>query len=247
MKRILILATVIVLVTGAGIAIAQVGGDGAIYACADDKDGSLRLVAGPNDCERKEAPVFWNQQGVPGEPGQDGTDGADGADGVNGNLVLAGQMCAEEGASVIGFNADGDIICQVGGATTTTTTTTTQPPNYFDLNGEWTVTVSDEHACGDVAPSVGSAINVDHGDEPFLIWWETSEGSWHFEANGFPITDDDVIGAGGWIVDPYDQFFEADMGADRMFFSTDEQIYVNAMFAWGDPSCIGTIDFTATR
>ena len=244
MRRYLILAAVIVLVMGAGIAVAQVGDDGVIYACANENKGDLRLADNPDECTKKEVSVSWNQQGVPGNDGADGLPGLPGADG---NLALADQICVEDGASVIGFDAEGDIICQVGGATTTTTTTTTLPPDYFDLNGEWTVTVSDQHACGDVAPSVGATINVEHGGEPFLISWETSAGSWRFEANGVQIADDDVIGAGGWIFDPSDQHFEADMGADRMVFSTEEQIYVNSMFEWGDPACIGVIDFTATR
>jgi hypothetical protein len=254
MRRYLVMATVIGLVMGAGIAIAQVSDDGVIHACANDKDGTLRLVDGPDDCgDKKEVPVFWNQQGLQGEPGQDGVDGADGVDGLpgppgaDGNLALANQVCEEDGASVIGFNADGDIICQVGGATTTTTTTTTQPPDYFDLNGEWTVTASQQHDCGDVAPSVGSTISVNHGDEPFEIWWQTSvAGSWHFETYGLPITDDDVIGASGVLYDPSDQPFDAEMGADRIY-SADEQIYVVTELYWGDPGCTGTIDFTATR
>jgi len=122
MRRYLILATVIVLVMGAGIAIAQVGDDGVIYACAEEKSGELRLVGSPGDCEKKEVSVSWNQQGVPGLDGTDGTDGADG------NIALANQVCEEDGASVIGFDADGEIVCQFGGATTTTTTTTTEPP-----------------------------------------------------------------------------------------------------------------------
>ena len=111
MRRILILATVIVLVMGAGIAIAQVGDDGVIYACAEEKSGELRLVGNPDDCEKKEVSVSWNQQG---------------------SLALANQVCEQDGASVIGFDAAGDIICQVGGATTTTTTTTTEPPTPTD-------------------------------------------------------------------------------------------------------------------
>jgi hypothetical protein len=111
MRRILILATVIVLVMGAGIAIAQVGDDGVIYACAEEKSGELRLVGNPDDCEKKEVSVSWNQQG---------------------SLALANQVCGQDGASVIGFDAAGDIICQVGGATTTTTTTTTEPPTPTD-------------------------------------------------------------------------------------------------------------------
>jgi hypothetical protein len=125
MKRYLILAIVIGLVMGAGIAIAQVGDDGVIYACARGHRGNLRLVDGPDDCGRWETSVSWNQQGVQGDRGTDGTDGTDGADG---NIALAGQVCTEDGASVIGFDDDGDIICQVGGATTTTTTTTTTTP-----------------------------------------------------------------------------------------------------------------------
>ena len=68
--------------------------------------------------------MSWNQQGLPGLR----TDGTDGA----ANIALANQVCEEDGASVIGFDADGDIVCQVGGATTTTTTTTTEPPIASD-------------------------------------------------------------------------------------------------------------------
>lgn len=242
MRRYLIMAVVIVLVMGAGIAIAQVGDDGVIHACARNLTGALRIVDDPDDCRRWETPVSWNQQGIPGVDGQDGVDGADGT------VAIAGQVCTEDGASVIGFDESGDIICQVGGATTTTTTTTTLPPNYFDLNGDWTVTeVSQQHACGDVAPSEGSTISVNHGDEPFQIWWQTSvHGSWLFEAYGLPITDEDVIGASGHLYDPQRQPFEAMMGADRIY-AAEEQIYVTAEFFWGDPGCTGTIDFTATR
>jgi len=128
MKRYLILAVVIGLVMGAGVAIAQVGDDGVIYACARGHRGSLRLVDGPDDCGRWETSVSWNQQGIQGERGADGIDGTDGTNGVDGNLALAGQVCTENGASVIGFDDDGNIICRVGGATTTTTATTTTAP-----------------------------------------------------------------------------------------------------------------------
>jgi PKD repeat protein len=82
MRRYLIVAVVIGLVFGAGIAVAQVGDGGVIYACADGKDGGMRLVVGPDDCDsKKEVSVFWNQQGIPGVDGQAGADGSPGENG----------------------------------------------------------------------------------------------------------------------------------------------------------------------
>jgi hypothetical protein len=75
MRRYFIIAIVVGLVMTAGIAVAQVGNDGVIQACADIKDGDLRLVDAANDCEKKEVPVAWNQVGPQGEQGIDGIDG----------------------------------------------------------------------------------------------------------------------------------------------------------------------------
>jgi hypothetical protein len=84
MRRYFIVAIVVGLVMTAGIAVAQVSDDGVIHACADTKDGDLRLVDTGNDCTKKEVAVSWNQEGPKGSPGTDGIDGIDGIDGVDG-------------------------------------------------------------------------------------------------------------------------------------------------------------------
>jgi hypothetical protein len=84
MRGYFIVGIIIGLVMTAGIAIAQVGDDGVIYACADEKGGDLRLVDAADDCKKKEVSVSWNQEGPQGEPGIDGVDGTGGTNGTNG-------------------------------------------------------------------------------------------------------------------------------------------------------------------
>jgi len=72
MRRYVILVIVVGLVLTAGIAVAQVSDDGVIYACADTKDGDLRIVDTEGDCAKKEVPVSWDQEGPQGTPGVDG-------------------------------------------------------------------------------------------------------------------------------------------------------------------------------
>jgi hypothetical protein len=84
MKRYFVVAIVVGLVMTAGIAVAQVGDDGVVDACADTKGGDLRLVDTADDCTKKEVFVSWNQEGPLGSPGIDGIDGIDGKDGVDG-------------------------------------------------------------------------------------------------------------------------------------------------------------------
>lgn len=91
MRRYIILGIVVVMVVAAGIAVAQVGDDGIIYACASEKDGTLRLIDSSEDCGKKETPIFWNAEGPPGPAGADGVDGVDGADGADaqvGEIVM---------------------------------------------------------------------------------------------------------------------------------------------------------------
>lgn len=52
MKRYLIIATVIVMIVGAGVAIAGVDDDGGVInACAKNNNGQLRIVDSPEDCK----------------------------------------------------------------------------------------------------------------------------------------------------------------------------------------------------
>jgi hypothetical protein len=78
MRRYFVIAIVVGLVMTAGIALAQVGDDGVVYACADAKDGDLRLVDTADDCRKKEVSMSWNQEGPQGVPGVNGIDGIDG-------------------------------------------------------------------------------------------------------------------------------------------------------------------------
>lgn len=55
-----------------------------IHACADNKDGQLRLVVDPGACERKETPVEWDVQGPIGPVGPAGPAGPQGAQGPAG-------------------------------------------------------------------------------------------------------------------------------------------------------------------
>lgn len=84
MKSYLIVATVIVMVVGAGIAAADVDDD-IVNACARINNGQLRIVEGPDDCLNSEYPVLWNvegpqgpqgEQGIPGDPGPRGPEGS---------------------------------------------------------------------------------------------------------------------------------------------------------------------------
>jgi len=67
--RYLILAIAVLLTVGAGIAVADPGDDGTVInACAMDNNGQLRIVDGPDDCNKSEYLVSWNIQGDPGLP-----------------------------------------------------------------------------------------------------------------------------------------------------------------------------------
>jgi hypothetical protein len=77
-ETVLVVAIVVGLVMTASIAVAQVSDGGGMYACADAKDGDLRLVDTADDCTKKEVAVSWNQEGPQGAPGIDGVDGIDG-------------------------------------------------------------------------------------------------------------------------------------------------------------------------
>jgi hypothetical protein len=54
------------------LALAQ--GENIINVCVA-KDGSMRVVAGEEQCKSKETPLSWNKQGEPGEQGEPGPAG----------------------------------------------------------------------------------------------------------------------------------------------------------------------------
>lgn len=107
MRRFIIVGIVVVMVVAAGVAVAQVGDDGVLYACASNKDGALRLISSSESCDKKETPVSWNAEGPQGLAGIDGTDGVDGADAQVGEIVMTSSgnawLAHGENASVTPF------------------------------------------------------------------------------------------------------------------------------------------------
>jgi len=56
-----------------------------IHGCVNLKNGNLRIVSGPEECNTKnETHIFWNQTGSQGEPGQPGDPGPIGPQGLPG-------------------------------------------------------------------------------------------------------------------------------------------------------------------
>lgn len=71
-----------------------------IYACVT-KEGSVRIVGSPFDCDRmSETSLEWNQQGPRGDPGPEGPQGQPGPAGVIGSLDdMVGIPCGANGLS----------------------------------------------------------------------------------------------------------------------------------------------------
>ena len=90
-------ALVIVLITAflASTIIPATAGD-LINACVHKRTGTLRIVSGPGQCGRAEAPLSWNQtgpsgvQGPAGPPGPQGERGPAGPPGPQGEQGPAG-------------------------------------------------------------------------------------------------------------------------------------------------------------
>jgi hypothetical protein len=139
--RVLVVAVVLLAVTGGAAAahLAGVpgipGADGTIQGCyVTPGEHGLRLVANASDCKRNETAISWNQTGPTGPQGATGPTGATGAKGATGATGPAGATGATgpagatgatgppgpnnaagtscpTGTQVIGFNANGTIIC----------------------------------------------------------------------------------------------------------------------------------------
>lgn len=75
-------------------AVSYAGSDGALSACAADRDGQLRLVAPGTACRNGETAVGWAQrgpQGEQGEPGLQGEQGFPGEPGPQGEQGFTGE------------------------------------------------------------------------------------------------------------------------------------------------------------
>jgi hypothetical protein len=180
-------------------------------------------------------------KGDKGEQGPQGEQGQPGEDGADGNLLLAGQTCAEAGAAVVGFDANGNIICQVLG-----TTTTTQPANNWDLSGDWIVTnrfFEGSPGCYDFGPAYGAAVTVQHdlGTGNFEISWESVDGPVPVQAVGWMLTEDDQVSEVPVEISPGNGVFFIDQSAFVSFSRTVDSVeYLGLIADVVTPSC-GTI------
>ena len=97
----ILIAFVLGLIAGqVGVALAH-GGDGSIIHACVNKAGNLKIVGADEICSNGWTPLDWNAQGPAGRDGRDAVSS------------LAGQAC-DEGAFVVGFDSDGDILCSDG-------------------------------------------------------------------------------------------------------------------------------------
>jgi len=104
MKKYRIIAILLVaLVMGAigaawAVASQQPEGD-VIYAAVNSKNGSMRIVPGPDvELKKSEYLLQWNQVGPTGPVGEDGEDGTDGVDGKDGvSIVWLGPLATAPG------------------------------------------------------------------------------------------------------------------------------------------------------
>jgi hypothetical protein len=67
-----------------GVAIAQTSSPAVITACVSDSNGSVRIVAGADECRSNETDLTWNQQGLQGVQGPQGEAGPQGLQGPQG-------------------------------------------------------------------------------------------------------------------------------------------------------------------
>lgn len=92
---------IVLLAGGVAFAVGTIpGSDGVIHGCYNNRTGALRVIdPASTSCADKESPIFWNQEGAPGDDGTDGTNG-----------IPVSQTCPE-GDYVSGIAADGSLTC----------------------------------------------------------------------------------------------------------------------------------------
>lgn len=83
-KRALIGAGVLVTLISAGVAVTFADTGGVIFACVNNVNGSVRIVAAQVSCKPDETPVHWNVIGPQGPPGPQGPAGPAGPQGPPG-------------------------------------------------------------------------------------------------------------------------------------------------------------------
>jgi hypothetical protein len=94
MRRLAVAVGAVAVLMVGGVTFAQATGDDPIYACVNNGDGSVRVVASADTpCPKNFSPLQWSQQGpqgLPGEPGQQGERGEQGEQGVPGEPGSSG-------------------------------------------------------------------------------------------------------------------------------------------------------------
>jgi hypothetical protein len=123
-----IIGLVLSLAVLGGVAAAQTTAPSTVVACVHKTTGNLRVVGSANDCKTQETALEWSRngggvgpEGPEGPAGPEGPEGPEGPQGPPG-ISVAGQRCPA-GQFVVGFEADGDLICEAvgdGGGETTT-------------------------------------------------------------------------------------------------------------------------------
>jgi hypothetical protein len=122
-----LLITVVVLATTAGVAMATravssiVGPDGTIHGCYKVQNGQLRVLSAGQACGPSELAIEWSKsgprgatgaagatgaQGAKGDKGDAGTPGRDGTDGIDGAAGLSGAPCLPTNPACIGAKGD---------------------------------------------------------------------------------------------------------------------------------------------
>ncbi|HEU4866826.1 MAG TPA: putative metal-binding motif-containing protein [Actinomycetota bacterium] len=121
-----IIGLVLSLAVLGGVAGAQTTAPSNIVACVHKTTGNLRVVGSADDCRSQETALEWSREGGAsvGPEGPEGPAGPEGPEGPQGppGISVAGQRCPA-GQFVVGFEADGDLICEAaggGGGVTTT-------------------------------------------------------------------------------------------------------------------------------
>ena len=128
MKTILlaVLAAVVSVVAGAGLAASSGEPSTVIHACKHPSGGWLRQVAEAGQCRRRETPVSWNVEGPKGDPGEPGAPGPPGPKGdkgdpgtvVSGLKTLEGVPCVAEDSAAgeikvtVAANGDVSLTCE---------------------------------------------------------------------------------------------------------------------------------------
>lgn len=167
-------ALVIGAVAAVSAAAVEQASDGVIFAAVNSKNGSTRIVSGPDvELRANEYLLEWNKvgpagpAGEQGPPGVDGTDGADGADGSDGLPGLPGQ----DGTNGVD-GTDGVSILWLGSIATPPTDPTlnnayynsTDNKSYIWNGSSWQVLAQDGADGADGSPGLPGADGADGAD-----------------------------------------------------------------------------------